>query len=197
MRLSGKLMLGLFASLFSLTASCYLINQPIEAQNQATEGRFINNLLTGKCIDVAGAPGQSNGAPLQLWDCELSGVNLDNGSITDQQWILTTDGFIRNTLSGKCIDVAGAPGRINGEPLQLWDCELSGRNLDNGSTTDQQWILTSDGFIRNTLSGKCIDVAAAQGRNNGAPLHLWDCESSSGRNLDNDSINDQQWKFAD
>jgi len=81
----------------------------------------------------------SNGAPLQLWDCELSGRNRDNGSMTDQKWTITGNGFIRNTLSGKCIDVAGAPGQTNGARLQLWDCELSGRNRDNGSDTDQQW----------------------------------------------------------
>ncbi|MFN9672517.1 MAG: RICIN domain-containing protein, partial [Microcystis sp.] len=61
---------------------------------------------------------------------------------TDQQWILTNDGFIRNTLSGKCIDVAGAPGRANGTPLHLWDCELTGRNRENGSVTDQRWSFT-------------------------------------------------------
>ncbi|MBW4675206.1 MAG: patatin-like phospholipase family protein [Desmonostoc geniculatum HA4340-LM1] len=51
------------------------------------------------------------------------------------------DKFIVNSLSGKCIDVAGAPGRTNGAALQLWDCERSGRNADNGSTTDQKWEL--------------------------------------------------------
>jgi protocatechuate 3,4-dioxygenase beta subunit len=150
--------------------------------------------LSGKCIDVAGAPGQSNGARLQLWDCEVSGINPDNNSTTDQGWVLTSDGLIRNTLSGKCIDVAGAPGRTNGAAIQLWDCERSGRNADNGSTTDQRWVLTSDGLIRNTLSGKCIDVAGAPGRTNGAAIQLWDCERS-GRNADNGSTTDQRWQL--
>lgn len=163
---------------------------------QILSGRFLNNTLSGKCIDVAGAPGQSNGSPLQLWDCELSEVNPDNGSLTDQQWVLIRGGFIQNTLSGKCIDVAGAPGRSNGARLILWDCEFSGRNANNGSATDQQWTITSNGFIRNTLSGKCIDVAGAPGRSNGSPLQLWDCELS-GRNLDNGSTTDQRWSFID
>ncbi|MCT7958523.1 RICIN domain-containing protein, partial [Laspinema palackyanum] len=111
-----------------------------------------------------------------------------------QRWSLTSDGFIRNTLSGKCIDVAGAPGNTNGAGLQLWDCETSGRNGDNGSQTDQRWSLTSDGFIRNTLSGKCIDVAGAPGNTNGARLLLWDCETS-GRNGDNGSQTDQRWRL--
>ena len=63
---------------------------------------------------------------------------LETRSIDDQ----TSDrGFIINTLSGKCIDVAGAPGNTNGAGLQLWDCETSGRNPDNGSDTDQRWRL--------------------------------------------------------
>jgi hypothetical protein len=137
MKFSAKFLSGLFFTFASLTFSLLLIKQPSRAQNSNV--RFINNLLSGKCIDVPGAPGRSNGAPLQLWDCELTGVNPDNNSTTDQRWVLTSGGFIRNTLSGKCIDVAGAPGQTNGARLQLWDCELSGRNRDNGSDTDQQW----------------------------------------------------------
>ena len=134
----------------------------------------------------------SNGAPLQLWDCELSGRNAGNDSPTDQRWEFTSNGFIRNTLSEKCIDVSGAPGTKNGAPLQLWDCELSGRNADNNSRTDQKWELTSNGFIRNKLSGKCIDVDGAPGRKNGARLQLWDCELSGG-NAYNNSLTDQRW----
>jgi hypothetical protein len=103
--------------------------------------RFVVDSLSGKCIDVAGAPGNASGAVLQLWDCETSGLNRDNGSPTDQRWTLGGDGFIRNTSSGKCIDVAGAPGNANGAVLQLWDCETSGFNSDNGSPTDQKWRL--------------------------------------------------------
>ncbi|MBD2124859.1 RICIN domain-containing protein, partial [Microcoleus sp. ZQ-A2] len=108
-------------------------------KNDKPQHRFIENDLSGKCIDVVGAPGRAIGTPLQLWDCETSGRNLENDSATDQQWIFTEDGFIMNVLSGKCIDVAGAPGRAIGTPLQLWDCETSGRNLENGSLTDQRW----------------------------------------------------------
>ncbi|NEU72558.1 ricin-type beta-trefoil lectin domain protein [Hassallia byssoidea VB512170] len=157
------------------------------------DGRLISNLSSGKCIDVAGAPGSANGARLLLWDCERSGRNRDNGSPTDHIWVIE-NGLIVNKLSGKCIDVAGAPGSTNGAPLQLWDCERSGRNRDNGSTTDQRWVVTSQGFIRNRLSGKCIDVAGAPGSTNGAQLQLWDCELS-GRNRDNASITDQRWRL--
>ena len=166
-------------------------NATIQAQNINPSGKFIMNIQSGKCIDVAGAPGRANGAKLELWDCELSGLNPDNNSPSDQRWIFK-NGFIRNTLSGKCIDVAGAPGQENGSLLQLWDCELSGKNRDNGTPTDQTWILTGDGFIKNKLSGKCIDVAGAPGQDNGSQLQLWDCELS-GRNRDNGTPTDQTW----
>ncbi len=60
---------------------------------------FIIAESIGKCIDVAGAPGNSNHLSLQLWDCELSGYN-PNGSVTDQRWI----GISAATGTG------GAPG---------------------------------------------------------------------------------------
>jgi len=150
------------------------------------QGRFIVNQLSGRCIDVAGAPGTENGAPLQLFDCEFSGRN-PNGTPTDQLWEFLPNGFIRNSLSGRCIDVAGAPGVANGARLMLYDCEFSGRN-PNGSQTDQQWQMLPSGLIRNRLSGRCIDVAGAPGRSNGARLQLFDCEVAGG-----DS--DQYWRL--
>jgi hypothetical protein len=47
---------------------------------------FPTSLLSGKCIDVAGAPGVDAGLPLQLWDYEFSGG--ENGTPTDQQWAM-------------------------------------------------------------------------------------------------------------
>jgi len=163
--------------------------------NHRQGGRFISNQLSGKCIDVSGEPGEINSAPLLLWDCATSGRNARNGSPTDQRWVMVDGGFIKNTLSGKCIDVSGAPGEHHGAPLLLWDCETSGRNAHNGSPTDQRWEFTSDGFIRNKLSGKCIDVSGAPGDTNGAPLLLWDCETS-GHNAENGSPTDQLWSFG-
>jgi hypothetical protein len=104
-------------------------------------GRFIVNVVSGKCIDVAGAPGKVNGAQLQLRDCEYSGVNRKNHSPTDQKWKLTREGLIKNTLSGKCIAVGGAPGTTHGAPLLLGDCASSGGTRDHGSPTDQKWRL--------------------------------------------------------
>ncbi len=159
-----------------------------------SSGSFIVNIQSGKCLDVSGAPGNSNGARIQLSDCELSGLNPDNNSPSDQRWTFNLNGFIVNTLSGKCLDVSGAPGRSNGSIIQLSDCELSGLNPDNGSPTDQIWTMTDDGFIRNRLSGKCIDVAGRPGKKNWGSLQLWDCQLS-GRDRDSGLPTDQTWRL--
>lgn len=173
--------------LFAIAVAALLVVPAAEAQQQ---GRMIVNTLSGKCLDVSGAPGVNRGAPLILYDCERSGYN-PNGTPSDQFWIFS-GGFIRNALSGKCIDVSGAPGVVNGARLQLWDCETSGRS-SNGALTDQLWALRPDGFIVNQNSGKCIDVSGAPGVGNGAPVQLWDCENS-GRNP-NGSVTDQRWRY--
>jgi hypothetical protein len=110
----------------------------------------------------------------------------NGGSGTFDLWPRKGSGFIRNQLSGKCIDVKGNPARNNGDVLQLWDCEFGARPAD----TDQRWEITPDGLIRNQLSGKCIDVKGNPARNNGAVLQLWDCESGR-RPADTD----QRWEI--
>jgi hypothetical protein len=158
------------------TVSTRLILRPMGGT--APQGRFLQNILSQKCIDVKGASAVDNEAPLQLWDCEWSSPS------TDQRWELTPAGFIRNTLSGRCIDVWGRPGVERESRLQLWDCEYF--DPDN---TDQRWELTNNGFIRNLRSGLCIDVWGRPGRDNEAPLQLWDCEFSE------QSTTDQRWSL--
>ena len=171
---------GIGLSAAVLSAALFLSTGEASAQ-----GKFIVNELSGKCIDVSGAPGVKNGAPLILYACEFSGKN-PNGSQTDHRWEFLPQGFIRNTLSGKCIDVPGAPGVKAGTPLILYECELSGKN-PNGSQTDQQWQLTPEGLIRHRLSGNCIDVVGNPGSANGARLQLATCEVAGGPS-------DQYWR---
>lgn len=102
-----------------------------------TRSGFIRNAVSGKCLDVPGSPGTTNGLRLILWDCERVSGDA-NGAPTDQRWERRPDGTIRNLLSGKCIDVMGTPGTANGSPIQLWDCEETGRT-QNGEPTDQRW----------------------------------------------------------
>lgn len=162
------------------------------AASAQTKGKLIVHQLSGLCLDVIGTPGVNNGARLSINACERSGRYKD-GSVSDQFWELTAQGFIRNTVSGRCVDVSGAPGVANGAAIILYDCELSGRN-PNGSTTDQRWVVTADGLIQNQLSNKCIDVAGAPGASPNSRLQLWDCETS-GRNAGNGSVTDQRWRY--
>lgn len=166
----------------------------VALSQSANAGIFIKNQRSNRCIDVAGAPGTGNGASLILFNCESSGFNSGNGTLTDQKWEFINGGFIRNVLSKKCIDVAGAPGIANATSLQLFDCEYSGSNGFNGSPTDQKWEYIGAGFIRNILSNRCIDVAGAPGTANGAPLQLFNCELS-GINSSNGTVTDQRWRL--
>jgi hypothetical protein len=159
-------------------------------QKVNSPGYIVNSLSDSSsnslCLSTENGDSLNN-TPVILWDCN------SNSSRTDQRWEFIDGGFIRNTLSGRCIDVPGAPGKDNGARLQLYDCESSGFNRDNGSRTDQRWEIIDGEFIRNTLSGKCIDVDGAPG--NGTQLQLSDCKSS-GFNRDNGLPTGQRWRLG-
>jgi len=55
--------------------------------------------------------------------------------------------------------------------LQQWGC-------GDGTKTNQQWRLNSDGSITGVQSGLCLDVAAA-GTANGSKVQLWTCNGQS------------------
>lgn len=168
------------------TASQETVRGPI--LRFVTGSGYLVNRLSGRCLDVAGAPGTADGAVLQLHDCEWPTSGSGAPARTDQVWEVTSTGFIRNKLSGKCIDVAGEPGTANEARLRLWSCELSGTS-SNGSKTDQVWRMNSDGFIRNDLSGKCLDIVGLPGTQNDARAQLWDCEVGVANT-------DQTWKLV-
>jgi len=165
----------------------------LENQNALAQvgGVFIQNELSNTCIDVFGEPGTVNGTQLQIYTCELSGFS-PAGRTTDQKWEFTRGGFIRNTLSNRCIDVEGEPGISNSARLIISNCELSGFS-PLGRTTDQKWEYINAGFIRNELSNKCIDVFGEPGTVNDRQLILADCELSGfsrpGRTTD------QRWRL--
>ena len=169
-----------------------LLGAALSTIAMAEQRYFLVNDLSGRCIDVTGAPGVRSGDNLLLVDCEKRGFIPSNRSPSDQLWQFHGNGFIVNALSGKCLDVEGAPGHVNGTELQIAPCEFSGRN-PNGSPTDQRWAMIEGGFIVNLLSKKCIDVAGAPGTANGRKLVLWDCELE-GFNPSNDSPTDQRWQ---
>ncbi|MCC5629795.1 RICIN domain-containing protein [Nostoc sphaeroides] len=100
-------------------------------------GGFIRNKLSNRCINVEGEPGTADGTRLILSDCELSGTT-SGFRTTDQRWEYIGAGFLRNGLSDKCIDVSGDPGIVNGAPLLLNECQISGFS-GSGQSSDQRW----------------------------------------------------------
>lgn len=145
----------------------------------AQNAQFLVHDSSGLCVDVAGAPGLANGARIQLWACEASG-KTGNGAASDHKWT-HQNGFIRNAVSGKCIDVPGAPGTREGSKLNLYDCELSGRH-PNGSQTDQQFDLVN-GQFKHRLSGLCIGPEVTTYRN-GVGLILARCAKPGAADLE-------------
>jgi hypothetical protein len=85
-KLTAKVLFSLFVS--TLGIGFYFIIDGQQSDAESKSESFIVNSLSGKCIDVAGAPERDNAASLQLFDCELSGRNRDNNSDTDQKWSL-------------------------------------------------------------------------------------------------------------
>lgn len=147
----------------------------------AQSGQFLQHHASELCVDVAGAPGTANGAKLSLWSCEANGMNAANSSATDQKWTYS-NGFIRNGLSGKCVDVPGNPGTARGSRLQIWDCEASGRSA-TGAATDQQFDRVNDQF-RHRLSGLCIGPDRTDNYRNGVPLVLVPCAKPGAADLE-------------
>lgn len=96
-------------------------------------GNVKSRVAPNKCLATTGT---SNGSQLQIADC------VNDAS---QHWSVTYEGFIVHAQTGKCIDISGAPGTVNHLAVQLWDCEYSGYNADNGSVTDQTWNVYNPG----------------------------------------------------
>lgn len=147
---------------------------------------FLQNNLSGLCLEVAGAPGVTAASNVQIAVCEWNGG--PGGTHTDQIWRYDSRGFIVNTLSGFCLDVVGTPGTAHGSNVALAACEWSG--YVNGTPTDQKWDIRSDGFIVNRLSGRCLEVSGAPGLNHGDNVQLATCEYSG---YYNGTPTDQKW----
>ena len=110
---------------------------------------------SNRCLDVGGRS-QSDGALLQIWDCN-SGLN--------QTWTATSNNQL-TVYGNKCLDASGTAA---GTRVQIWTCH-SGAN--------QQWRLNADGTITGVQSGLCLDVTG-QGTANGTAVVLWTCHGGS------------------
>ncbi|WP_187308435.1 RICIN domain-containing protein [Lysobacter antibioticus] len=115
-------------------------------------------ILSGanKCLDVHAPDQRSNGARVQVWDC--------NNSL-QQTWKVEA-GTIKSG-AGKCLDVHVFDQHQNGAKVQVWDC--------NGSQ-QQRWTVV--GRTIRSGAGKCLDVHAPDQYNNGAKVQVWDCNDT-------------------
>lgn len=85
--------------------------QPTMSFRQDTKRRFVN-LMSGKCLDVAGA-GRANGTPVLQWDCH-------DGN--HQKWVLDTQKRLRPLHAPHmCLDILTGSTQ-NGAQLGIWQC---------------------------------------------------------------------------
>jgi hypothetical protein len=160
-------------AIFAAAAVCiFALAGGAKAQNT---GKLIVNELSGKCLDVPGISNTTPGTPLQLYDCEVSGFEV-NGKTSDQFWVFGQKGQIRNTLSGMCIDIAGTE---KDSLIQIDTCDAA--------NPAQVWIFHENGFIENEATGKCINVAGMPGTQSNTPLQLSECEIGNPQT-------DQRWR---
>jgi endo-1,4-beta-xylanase len=112
---------------------------------------------SGRCLDVPGAS-QSDGALLQVWDC--------NGA-ANQQWTATSGGQL-TAYGTKCLDVPGH-ATAAGTRVEIWTC--------NGGA-NQQWRVNADGTVAGVESGLCLDVTGAA-TGNGSAVEIWTCNGAT------------------
>lgn len=164
----------IYRAMILAAAAVIFISFTAAAQAQ-TAGRLIVNQISGKCLDVPGISNLTPGTPLQLYDCEVNGLDY-SGKRSDQFWTFGPQGQIRNTLSGLCIDISGTqPGAL----ITVAVCDPA--------NPAQNWIIRPDGFIQNAATGKCIDVAGHPGVNTETPLLHSECEAGNPQT-------DQRWR---
>ncbi|MFE0461670.1 ricin-type beta-trefoil lectin domain protein [Kitasatospora sp. NPDC058965] len=118
----------------------------------------IRSVQDGRCLDNygngAGVPGR--GTNVAQYDCW--------GGAT-QKFTFATDGTLRT--GGMCVSVANG-ATTNGAAVISWDCEPG--------HAEQQWVLGTDGTIRNPASKKCLELPGWV-TTNGSAMDIWDCGS--------------------
>jgi alpha-galactosidase len=112
----------------------YRVSGGTTGDPQAPASSSLVSTSSGRCLDVPNS-NTANGTQPVIWDCN---------NAANQRW--TASGQTLQSL-GKCLD--SPTGATAGTKVQLWDC--------NGGT-NQQWTFQSNGTIRNSQSGLCLDV---------------------------------------
>jgi len=129
-----------------------------------------------KCLDVHAPAQWSNGARVQIWEC--------NGQL-QQQWKFSEGSIV--TRAGKCLDVHAPDQLKNGARIQVWDC--------NGSMQQRWHMRGNEGdpklpFKIISGAGKCLTVKGKEAYphyRNGDLVTVWDCNDLTKRD-------EQKWR---
>jgi hypothetical protein len=112
----------------------------------------------GQCVDVIGDDTGTDGAVVDLWNCQSNAI--------DQHWTHNSDDSL-STL-GRCLDIDG-DGTAVGTKVELWDCNGVG---------GQKWVQQSNGSLLNPQSGLCLDDPS-DNTANGTVLQIYTCNDSA------------------
>ncbi|MDN5819324.1 MAG: ricin-type beta-trefoil lectin domain protein [bacterium] len=123
----------------------------------------------GYCMDNKSS-GTANGNPIQAWTC--------NDTVA-QDWLITSDGHVKNASSGKCLD-DGSSNDANGDLVIQWTCSATNIN--------QKWEVNEYGWIKNIDSGKCLDISDPKTKGN--QLMIWSCASVEQQRWYSDDVPD-------
>ncbi|MFE0257919.1 family 20 glycosylhydrolase [Streptomyces sp. NPDC059010] len=125
-----------------------------EVYSPARSGQ-IKGVGSGRCLDIP-ASQTSTGTQLTIWDCHGD---------ANQTWTPAADGTVR--ALGVCMTAAATTA---GTPVTISPCTPSGTQL---------WAYETDTRrLRNTASGKCLDVSAEATANN-SKLILYTCHTGA------------------
>ena len=112
----------------------------------------------GQCVDVIGDDTGTDGAVVDLWNCQSYAI--------DQHWTHNSDDSL-STL-GRCLDIDG-DGTAVGTKVELWDCNGVG---------GQKWVQQSNGSLLNPQSGLCLDDPSGNTAN-GTQLQIYTCNGTA------------------
>jgi len=112
----------------------------------------------GQCVDVIGDDSGTDGAVVDLWNCQSYAI--------DQHWTHNSDDSL-STL-GRCLDIDG-DGTAVGTKVELWDCNGVG---------GQKWVQQSNGSLLNPQSGLCLDDPSGNTAN-GTVLQIYTCNGTA------------------
>ncbi|MFD4133728.1 RICIN domain-containing protein, partial [Streptomyces goshikiensis] len=127
----------------------------------------IRNAASGRCLNLEGAGGWTNGTKLILFDC-LGGSN-EKFKLTAENQVPNPVGRIVNPTSGRCLNLEGSGPWNNGNGVILFDCVSAALN--------EQFKITTEGQILNPASGRCLNLEGADGWTNGTKVLLRDCNA--------------------